>query len=101
MQTARPSLPANSPSLRPGSQTPTATVYTPNQPFMMTMTPMPFPTQTHQYYIPQVKSQGTCYILHSIHTQNYYQGSHCDKKDIVRFFLVHEMFLIHNFTHII
>ncbi|KAG1949716.1 eukaryotic translation initiation factor 4 gamma 3 isoform X2 [Pimephales promelas] len=55
MQTARPSLPANSPSLRPGSQTPTATVYTPNQPFMMTMTPMPFPTQTHQYYIPQYR----------------------------------------------
>ncbi|XP_077059719.1 eukaryotic translation initiation factor 4 gamma 3 isoform X1 [Siphateles boraxobius] len=55
MQTARPTLPTNSPSLRPGSQNPTATVYSPNQPFMMTMTPMPFPTQTHQYYIPQYR----------------------------------------------
>ncbi|XP_048028553.1 eukaryotic translation initiation factor 4 gamma 3 isoform X2 [Megalobrama amblycephala] len=55
MQTARPTLPTNNPSIRPGSQTPTATVYSPNQPIMMTMTPMPFPTQTHQYYIPQYR----------------------------------------------
>uniref|UniRef100_A0A8C1U784 Eukaryotic translation initiation factor 4 gamma, 3a n=1 Tax=Cyprinus carpio TaxID=7962 RepID=A0A8C1U784_CYPCA len=48
-------LPSNSPSIRPGSQTPTATVYPPNQAIMMTMTHMPFPTQTHQYYIPQYR----------------------------------------------
>ncbi|XP_052465573.1 eukaryotic translation initiation factor 4 gamma 3 isoform X1 [Carassius gibelio] len=53
MQPARPNLPTNSPSIRPGSQT--ATVYPPNQAIMMTMTPMPFPTQTHQYYIPQYR----------------------------------------------
>nr|XP_009304365.1 eukaryotic translation initiation factor 4 gamma 3 isoform X2 [Danio rerio] len=55
MQPARPTLPTNNPSIRPGSQTPTATVYPPNQPIMMTMTPMPFATQTHQYYIPQYR----------------------------------------------
>uniref|UniRef100_A0A673K5X5 Eukaryotic translation initiation factor 4 gamma 3-like n=1 Tax=Sinocyclocheilus rhinocerous TaxID=307959 RepID=A0A673K5X5_9TELE len=55
LQPARPALPTNSPSIRPGSQTPTATVYSPNQPIMMTMTHMPFPTQTHQYYIPQYR----------------------------------------------
>ncbi|XP_073681574.1 eukaryotic translation initiation factor 4 gamma 3 [Garra rufa] len=55
MQPARPTLPTNNPSIRPGSQTPTATVYPPNQHIMMTMTPMPFPTQTHQYYIPQYR----------------------------------------------
>ncbi|XP_066547258.1 eukaryotic translation initiation factor 4 gamma 3 isoform X2 [Amia ocellicauda] len=54
MQTARPTIPSNSPSIRPGSQTPTAAVYPPNQPIMMTMTPMPFPSpQAAQYYIPQ------------------------------------------------
>uniref|UniRef100_A0A8C1U7A3 Eukaryotic translation initiation factor 4 gamma, 3a n=1 Tax=Cyprinus carpio TaxID=7962 RepID=A0A8C1U7A3_CYPCA len=55
LQPARPGLPSNSPSIRPGSQTPTATVYPPNQAIMMTMTHMPFPTQTHQYYIPQYR----------------------------------------------
>uniref|UniRef100_A0A671N823 Eukaryotic translation initiation factor 4 gamma 3-like n=1 Tax=Sinocyclocheilus anshuiensis TaxID=1608454 RepID=A0A671N823_9TELE len=55
MQPARPTLPTNNPSIRPGSQTPTATVYSPNQAIMMTMTPLPFPTQTHQYYIPQYR----------------------------------------------
>lgn len=56
MQTPRPALSTNTPSLRPGSQTPTAAaVYPPNQTIMMTMTPMPFPSaQTAQYYIPQV-----------------------------------------------
>ncbi|XP_034170013.2 eukaryotic translation initiation factor 4 gamma 3 isoform X3 [Pangasianodon hypophthalmus] len=55
MQTPRPALPTNTPSLRHGSQTPTAAaVYPPNQTIMMTMTPMPFPSaQTAQYYIPQ------------------------------------------------
>uniref|UniRef100_A0A671TBR3 Eukaryotic translation initiation factor 4 gamma 3-like n=1 Tax=Sinocyclocheilus anshuiensis TaxID=1608454 RepID=A0A671TBR3_9TELE len=55
LQPARPALPTNNPSIRPGSQTPTATVYPPNQPIMMAMTHMPFPTQTHQYYIPQYR----------------------------------------------
>ncbi len=55
MQTARPTIPTNTPSIRPGSQTPTAAVYPTNQPIMMTMAPMPFPSpQTAQYYIPQV-----------------------------------------------
>uniref|UniRef100_A0A672K923 Uncharacterized protein n=1 Tax=Sinocyclocheilus grahami TaxID=75366 RepID=A0A672K923_SINGR len=73
MQQARPTIPTNNPSIRPGSQTPTATVYSPNQAIMMTMTPMPFPTQTHQYYIPQVKSQWTCYCeiaKNGLYTQN-------------------------------
>ncbi|KAM9444218.1 eukaryotic translation initiation factor 4 gamma 3 [Clarias gariepinus] len=56
MQTPRPALPTNNPSLRPGSQTPTAAVYPPNQTIMMTMTPMPFPSaQTAQYYISQYR----------------------------------------------
>ncbi|KAJ3602527.1 hypothetical protein NHX12_030280, partial [Muraenolepis orangiensis] len=56
MQTARPTLPANQPSLRPGSQNPTAAVYPPNQPIMMAMAPMPFPSpQAAQYYIPQYR----------------------------------------------
>lgn len=55
MQTARPSIPTNTPSIRPGSQTPTAAVYPTNQAIMMTMAPMPFPSpQAAQYYIPQV-----------------------------------------------
>lgn len=55
MQTARPTIPTNAPSLRPGSQNPTAAVYPPNQPTMMMMAPMPFPSpQAAQYYIPQV-----------------------------------------------
>uniref|UniRef100_UPI0037E9C5A0 eukaryotic translation initiation factor 4 gamma 3 isoform X3 n=1 Tax=Semicossyphus pulcher TaxID=241346 RepID=UPI0037E9C5A0 len=54
MQTARPTIPTNTPSIRPGSQTPTAAVYPTNQPIMMTMAPMPFPSpQATQYYIPQ------------------------------------------------
>lgn len=56
MQTARPTIPTNTPSIRPGSQAPTAAVYPTNQPIMMTMAPMPFPSpQAAQYYIPQVK----------------------------------------------
>ncbi|XP_036415617.1 eukaryotic translation initiation factor 4 gamma 3 isoform X2 [Colossoma macropomum] len=55
MQTTRPALPSNAPSIRPGSQTPAAAVYPPNQTIMMTMTPMPFPSQTAQYYIPQYR----------------------------------------------
>ncbi|XP_072522649.1 eukaryotic translation initiation factor 4 gamma 3 isoform X2 [Salminus brasiliensis] len=55
MQTTRPALPSNAPSIRP-SQTPAAAVYPPNQTIMMTMTPMPFPSpQTAQYYIPQYR----------------------------------------------
>ncbi|KAL4646003.1 eukaryotic translation initiation factor 4 gamma 3-like isoform X3 [Arapaima gigas] len=56
MQPARPAIPSNSSSIQPGSQTPAAAVYPPNQPIMMTMTPMPFPSpQTAQYYIPQYR----------------------------------------------
>uniref|UniRef100_A0A3B5AK85 Eukaryotic translation initiation factor 4 gamma 3-like n=1 Tax=Stegastes partitus TaxID=144197 RepID=A0A3B5AK85_9TELE len=56
MQTARPTIPTNTPTIRPGSQTPTAAVYPTNQPIMMTMAPMPFPSpQTAQYYIPQYR----------------------------------------------
>uniref|UniRef100_A0A674ASW0 Eukaryotic translation initiation factor 4 gamma 3 n=1 Tax=Salmo trutta TaxID=8032 RepID=A0A674ASW0_SALTR len=56
MQTARPTIPTNAPSLRPGSQNPTAAVYPPNQPTMMMMAPMPFPSpQAAQYYIPQYR----------------------------------------------
>ncbi|KAI1890557.1 hypothetical protein AGOR_G00154910 [Albula goreensis] len=57
MQTARPAIPSNSPSIRPGSQTPAAAaVYPPNQPIMMAMAPMPFPSaQAAQYYIPQYR----------------------------------------------
>ncbi|XP_060766148.1 eukaryotic translation initiation factor 4 gamma 3 isoform X3 [Neoarius graeffei] len=63
MQTPRPTLPTNTPSLRPGSQTPTAAaVYPPNQTIMMTMAPMPFPSaQTAQYYIPQYR-HGSPYV---------------------------------------
>ncbi|XP_067228544.1 eukaryotic translation initiation factor 4 gamma 3 isoform X2 [Chanodichthys erythropterus] len=56
MQTARPTIASNNPSIRPTSQTPTAAVYSPNQPIMMTMAPMPFHSpQTAQYYIPQYR----------------------------------------------
>ncbi|XP_029103696.1 eukaryotic translation initiation factor 4 gamma 3-like isoform X3 [Scleropages formosus] len=57
MQTARPALPGNNPSLRPGSQAPApAAVYQSNQAIMMTMAPMPFPSpQAAQYYIPQYR----------------------------------------------
>lgn len=57
MQPARPTLPSSNPALRPGSQPPGPTVYTGNQPIMMTMTPMPFPSpQAPQYYISQVSA---------------------------------------------
>lgn len=56
MQTTRPALQSNTPSIRASSQTPAAAVYPPNQTIMMTMTPMPFPSpQTAQYYIPQYR----------------------------------------------
>ncbi|XP_062317767.1 eukaryotic translation initiation factor 4 gamma 3 isoform X5 [Osmerus eperlanus] len=56
MQPTRPPIPTNTQSLRPGSQTPTAAVYSPSQPIMMTMAPMPFPSpQAAQYYIPQYR----------------------------------------------
>ncbi|KAM3621369.1 uncharacterized protein V6R79_010350 [Siganus canaliculatus] len=56
MQTARQTISTNTPSIRPGSQTPTAAVYPTNQPIMMTMAPMPFPSpQAAQYYIPQYR----------------------------------------------
>ncbi|XP_041638609.1 eukaryotic translation initiation factor 4 gamma 3 isoform X3 [Cheilinus undulatus] len=56
MQTARPTIPTNTPSIRPGSQTPTAAVYQTNQPIMMTMAPMPFQSpHAAQYYIPQYR----------------------------------------------
>lgn len=58
MQTARPTIPTNSPSIRPGSQAPTAAVYPTNQPIVMTMAPMPFHSAQTQYYIPQVHSMG-------------------------------------------
>uniref|UniRef100_A0A4W5PVD1 Eukaryotic translation initiation factor 4 gamma 3 n=1 Tax=Hucho hucho TaxID=62062 RepID=A0A4W5PVD1_9TELE len=56
MQTARPTIPTNAPSMRPCSQNPTSAVYSPNQPTMMMMAPMPFPSpQAAQYYIPQYR----------------------------------------------
>ncbi|XP_062843162.1 eukaryotic translation initiation factor 4 gamma 3 isoform X2 [Trichomycterus rosablanca] len=57
MQTPRPALPTGTASLRPSSQTPTATAVYPHNPtLMMTMTPMAFPSaQTAQYYIPQYR----------------------------------------------
>lgn len=55
MQPPRPTIPSNSPSIRPASQAPNATVYSPSPPIMMSMTPMPFASpQAAQYYIPQV-----------------------------------------------
>ncbi|XP_051735410.1 eukaryotic translation initiation factor 4 gamma 3 isoform X7 [Ctenopharyngodon idella] len=63
MQTARPTIPSNNPSIRPTSQTPTAAVYSPNQPIMMTMAPMPFHSpQTAQYYIPQYRHSPPQYV---------------------------------------
>nr|XP_061793761.1 eukaryotic translation initiation factor 4 gamma 3-like isoform X2 [Nerophis lumbriciformis] len=56
MQTARPTLPTNTPTIRPGSQAPTAAVYTTNQAIMMAMAPMPFHSpQAPQYYIQQYR----------------------------------------------
>lgn len=55
IQSARPAIPTNTASIRAGAQPPTAAVYPTNQPIMMTMAPMPFPSpQPAQYYIPQV-----------------------------------------------
>lgn len=55
MQPPRPTIPSNSPSIRPASQAPNAAVYSPSPPIMMSMTPMPFASpQAAQYYIPQV-----------------------------------------------
>uniref|UniRef100_A0A671N7R7 Eukaryotic translation initiation factor 4 gamma 3-like n=1 Tax=Sinocyclocheilus anshuiensis TaxID=1608454 RepID=A0A671N7R7_9TELE len=63
MQTARPTIPSNNPPIRPTSQTPTAAVYSPSQPIMMTMAPMPFPSpQTAQYYIPQYRHSAPPYV---------------------------------------
>ncbi|XP_019712219.1 eukaryotic translation initiation factor 4 gamma 3 isoform X4 [Hippocampus comes] len=62
MQTARPTIPTNTPTIRPGSQPPTAAVYPTNQAIMMTMAPMPFPSpQAAQYYIPQYR-HSTAYV---------------------------------------
>ncbi|XP_051947205.1 eukaryotic translation initiation factor 4 gamma 3-like isoform X4 [Xyrauchen texanus] len=62
MQTARHTIPSNNPPIRPTSQTPTATIYPPNQPIMMTMAPMPFHSQTGQYYIPQYRHSAPPYV---------------------------------------
>ncbi|XP_016138554.1 eukaryotic translation initiation factor 4 gamma 3 isoform X6 [Sinocyclocheilus grahami] len=63
MQTARSTIPSNNPPIRPTSQTPTAAVYPPNQPIMMTMAPMPFHSpQTAQYYIPQYRHSAPQYV---------------------------------------
>ncbi|XP_047198918.1 eukaryotic translation initiation factor 4 gamma 3-like [Hippoglossus stenolepis] len=57
------------PSIRPGSQTPAA-VYLTNQPIMMTMAPMPFPSpQAAQYYILQVSPSPLYWHYH--HSQPY------------------------------
>lgn len=67
MQTARPTIPTNTPSIRPGSQAPTAAVYPANQPIMMAMAPMPFPSpQAAQYYIPQVTHPLTSILIESL-----------------------------------
>lgn len=64
LQTARPTIPTNTPSIRHGSQTPTAAVYPANQPIMMTMAPIPFASpQPPQYYIPQVTHSQKSEIL--------------------------------------
>ncbi|XP_061689117.1 eukaryotic translation initiation factor 4 gamma 3 isoform X4 [Syngnathoides biaculeatus] len=56
MQTARPTIPTNTPTIRPGAQAPPAAVYPTNQAIMMTVAPMPFPSpQAPQYYIPQYR----------------------------------------------
>uniref|UniRef100_A0A671PAV7 Eukaryotic translation initiation factor 4 gamma 3-like n=1 Tax=Sinocyclocheilus anshuiensis TaxID=1608454 RepID=A0A671PAV7_9TELE len=63
MQTVRPTIPSNNPPIRPTSQTPTAAVYPPSQPIMMTMAPMPFHSpQTAQYYIPQYRHSAPQYV---------------------------------------
>ncbi|XP_053542081.1 eukaryotic translation initiation factor 4 gamma 3 isoform X3 [Ictalurus punctatus] len=63
MQPPRPSIPSNSPSIRPASQAPNATVYSPSPPIMMSMTPMPFASpQAAQYYIPQYRHSAPPYV---------------------------------------
>ncbi|XP_051961475.1 eukaryotic translation initiation factor 4 gamma 3-like isoform X2 [Xyrauchen texanus] len=62
MQTVRPTIQSNNPPIRPTSQTPTAAVYPPNQPIMMTMAPMPFHSQTAQYYIQQYRHSASPYV---------------------------------------
>ncbi|XP_077582198.1 eukaryotic translation initiation factor 4 gamma 3 [Stigmatopora nigra] len=62
MQTARPTIPTNTPTIRPGSQAPTAAVFPTNQAIMMTMAPMPFPSpQAAPYYIQQYR-HSTAYV---------------------------------------
>ncbi|XP_061543106.1 eukaryotic translation initiation factor 4 gamma 3 isoform X3 [Phycodurus eques] len=62
MQTARPTIPTNTPTIRPGTQATPAAVYPTNQAIMMTMAPMPFPSpQAAQYYIPQYR-HSTAYV---------------------------------------
>ncbi|XP_062871620.1 eukaryotic translation initiation factor 4 gamma 3 isoform X3 [Trichomycterus rosablanca] len=63
MQTARSAIPSNNPTIRPVSQAPTATVYSPNQAIMMSMTPMPFATpQPPHYYLPQYRHSAPQYV---------------------------------------
>ncbi|KAI5095655.1 eukaryotic translation initiation factor 4 gamma 3 isoform X5, partial [Silurus meridionalis] len=63
MQPPRPTIPSNSPSIRPASQAPNATVYSPSPPIMMSMTPMPFASpQAAQYYIPQYRHSASPYV---------------------------------------
>ncbi|XP_053339176.1 eukaryotic translation initiation factor 4 gamma 3 isoform X2 [Clarias gariepinus] len=63
MQPPRPTIPSNSPSIRPASQAPNAAVYSPSPPIMMSMTPMPFASpQAAQYYIPQYRHSAPPYV---------------------------------------
>ncbi|GAA6107308.1 eukaryotic translation initiation factor 4 gamma 3 isoform X7 [Tachysurus ichikawai] len=63
MQPPRPTIPSNSPSIRPASQAPNAAVYSPSPPIMMSMTPMPFASpQAAQYYIPQYRHTAPPYV---------------------------------------
>ncbi|XP_058265223.1 eukaryotic translation initiation factor 4 gamma 3 isoform X4 [Hemibagrus wyckioides] len=62
MQPPRPTIPSNSPSIRPASQAPNATVYSPSPPIMMSMTPMPFASPQAQYYIPQYRHSAPPYV---------------------------------------
>ncbi|XP_060794244.1 eukaryotic translation initiation factor 4 gamma 3 isoform X5 [Neoarius graeffei] len=63
MQPQRPTIASNSPSIRPASQAPNATVYSASPPIMMSMTPMPFASpQAAQYYIPQYRHNAPPYV---------------------------------------
>ncbi|TSM04816.1 Eukaryotic translation initiation factor 4 gamma 3 [Bagarius yarrelli] len=62
MQPPRPTIPSNNPSIRPASQAPNATVYSPSPPIMMSMTPMPFSPQAAQYYISQYRPSAPPYV---------------------------------------